>query len=335
MFNTIYEKVKKFIKENIKFLVSLILIVVLFSYELPVCIYTPGGTVDLSDRIKIDDGYKSSGSLSMSYVSMVKSSIPFVLLSYVIPDWDLQKEEDVTYDNLSLDETIKIDKLYMEEGINNAIIAAYKMADKSVEVKEEKLKVIYVEPNSKANLKINDEIISVDSINVNSIEEIQEIVKEKSVNDKILVKIKRDGKEKEVTSTITLIDDEPKIGIATISLKELETTPNVEVKTKSSESGSSGGLMTSLAIYNALTKEDITKGKNIVGTGTIDEDGNVGEIDGIKYKLIGASKKKADIFLCPEENYDEAIKVKKEKKLDIEIVKVSTLKEAIEYLESR
>ena len=52
--------------------------------------------------------------------------------------------------------------------------------------------------------------------------------------------------------------------------------------------------MMSLAIYNALTNNDLTKGRLIVGTGTIDENGKVGEIDGVKYKLKSAVNKKAD-----------------------------------------
>ena len=72
---------------------------------------------------------------------------------------------------------------------------------------------------------------------------------------------------------------------------------NIKVKTKSSESGASGGFMTALAIYNALTSDDITKGKIIAGTGTIDSEGNVGVIGGVKYKLSGAVKNHADIML--------------------------------------
>ena len=60
---------------------------------------------------------------------------------------------------------------------------------------------------------------------------------------------------------------------------------------------------------NNLTEEDITKGKKIVGTGTIEEDGSVGSIGGVKYKLNGAVRQKADIFLVPAgENYEEALK---------------------------
>jgi len=335
MFNKIYEKVKLFIKENKNFLISLLCIIVLFMYELPYCIYTPGGKVDLSKRIKVQNGYEYDGEISMSYVSMVKSSLPFIILSYIIPDWDLEKESDVSYENFTLDETIEIDKIYMQEGINNAILSAYKLANKDVSIKNKKLKVVYIEKKSKSKLKINDEIISVDDVKVASTDDIKEVLKNKSVGDKVLVKIIRNNKEKEIKSTITLIDNEPKLGVATVALLDLKTNPKIKIKTKSSESGSSGGLMMSLAIYNSLVKKDITKGDLIIGTGTIDASGNVGQIDGVKYKLIGASKKKADVFLCPKENYKEAIKVKEKKNLDIEIKSVENLKEAIDYLESR
>ena len=91
----------------------------------------------------------------------------------------------------------------------------------------------------------------------------------------------------------------------------------------------------SLAIYNALTEDDITNGLNIVGTGSINSDGTVSEIGGVKYKVLAAEKKDADIFLCPKENYEEAIKIKEKRNLNVEVVSVSTLKEAINYLENK
>ena len=106
----------------------------------------------------------------------------------------------------------------------------------------------------------------------------------------------------------------------------------IKLDFSSKEGGPSGGFMLSLAIYNRLTKEDITKSRKIAGTGTIDKDGNVGEIGGVKYKVMGANSGDADIFFVPEANYEEAIKYKEEKGFNLNIVKVSTLDDAIDYL---
>ena len=91
--------------------------------------------------------------------------------------------------------------------------------------------------------------------------------------------------------------------------------------------------MISLALYDYLVKEDLTKGRKISGTGTIDKDGRIGSIDGVRYKLKGAVKKKSDIFFVPNgENYEEAINIKEKRNYDIEVVGINTLTEAIEYL---
>ena len=90
--------------------------------------------------------------------------------------------------------------------------------------------------------------------------------------------------------------------------------------------------MMALSIYNVIADDDIVKGRNIAGTGTIDLECNVGKIDGIKYKLMGAVKNKMDVVLVPEGNYEEAVEVKKEKNYDIEIVSIKTFNDAIEYL---
>ena len=92
--------------------------------------------------------------------------------------------------------------------------------------------------------------------------------------------------------------------------------------------------MIALSIYNQNIKEDITKGKNIAGTGTIDLEGNVGEIGGIKHKIIGAVKSGVEIFLIPYENYEEAKKVVEENKYNITIVSVKTFDEALDYLKN-
>ena len=57
--------------------------------------------------------------------------------------------------------------------------------------------------------------------------------------------------------------------------------------------------MLTLTIYNAISGEDLIKGRNIAGTGTINLDGTVGEIDGVKYKIMGANNSNMDIVFVP------------------------------------
>lgn len=332
MFNKIYENIKKFIKENYKSLIVLIVIFLLFTIELPYSIYTPGGAVNLNERVKIDTDNEVDGSFNMAYVSMVKGSVPFLLLSKVFPDWDIVKKSDITIENETMDELLERERLYLQESIDSAIINAYQKAGKPIKITSYNNTISYLTKESKTNLKIGDKILSVDNIEITSLSDLQEYIVSLEANQKVSLRVKRNDKEIDAYATTYKIDNSTKIGVSFITTYDYETTPDVTVKSKSSEAGSSGGLMMSLTIYNKLTKEDITSGKKIVGTGTIDINGNVGEIGGVKYKLIGAVKNKADIFICPKENYEEALEVAKDKKYDIKIISASTFDEVIERL---
>ena len=333
MFSKIYDSIKNFIINNYKFLIAWIIIVVLFFYELPYVIYTPGGIVNLEERIVVDgEEDVTAGSLNMSYVSLVKGTIPMLLLSFVVPNWDILPSEEITREDESVDDLLELEKLYMKSSIDNATILAFREAGKELNITREVNNIIYIADEAETDLEMYDELLSVDGKNLATIDELRAYVNTLNEGDTVSILVNRDGKEKECSAKIYNTSDGLKVGISFLTTYEYETTPEIEVTTKNSESGSSGGLMLSLAIYNAIADEDITKGRTIVGTGTIDINGNVGEIDGVKYKLLGANKNNAEIFLCPMENYEEALEVKEEYDLDVEIHGVAIFSEALEYL---
>ena len=332
MFNKLYENIKSFIVENYKFLLVWGIIIFLFFYEFPFVIYTPGGIVNLESRIEVEDGYETEGSLNMSYVSLVKGTLPMILLSYVIPNWDLIKSSEITIEDESVDELLEMEKLYMQSSIDNATILAYQTAGAEINITREVNNIIYISDEAETNLEVYDEILQADGQNITTVDELKEIINRKKEGDTIIFTVNRNGKERECQAKIYDTSDGLKVGISFLTTYEYETDPKISVETKASESGSSGGLMLTLAIYNALTPDDITKGRTIVGTGTISLDGTVGAIDGVKYKILGADKNDAEIFLCPMENYEEALRVKEEFDLDIKIHGVATFQEALEYL---
>ena len=90
--------------------------------------------------------------------------------------------------------------------------------------------------------------------------------------------------------------------------------------------------MIALSIYAQNIEEDLIRGRKIAGTGTIDIDGNVGEIGGIKHKIMGAVNQNIDVFLVPYDNYEEAKEVVEEYDYNINLVSVKTFEDAINYL---
>ncbi|MFD8482929.1 PDZ domain-containing protein [Kitasatospora sp. NPDC059673] len=95
--------------------------------------------------------------------------------------------------------------------------------------------------------------------------------------------------------------------------------------------GPSAGLMFALGIVDKLTPTDLTGGKFVAGTGTIDDDGTVGPIGGIQMKLIAARDKGAEYFFTPAENCAEATKGTPS---GLTLVKVDNLAGAVKALDS-
>ena len=317
---------KRFIKENIKPLIFMIILIIVVNVELPYYIEAPGGTINLTERI--DENYnKKNGSLNMLYVTEYKGNIVTVLLSKIIKTWDLYEISNQQVSDEDANDIYIRNKVMLENSIQNATLVAYKEANKKIEIKETKNIVIATTKDN--GIEIGDEIIEVDNTPVIDITTIKKYLETKKENDIVKIKIKRNGKTKEIPITL---DKTKVIGIAMITNYEYETEDDLNINFKSGEGGSSGGLVLALGIYSEITGIDLLKGRNIAGTGTIDALGNVGEIDGVKYKIAGAVKNKMDVILVSPYNYEEAKKVIKENNYKIELVKVSTFKEAIEYL---
>lgn len=332
MLNTIYEKIKKFIKENYKIIIFFLIFIVLFNINLDYEIYSSGGIINPDDRIHIKNANEMEGSFNLTYVSAKKGVLPFVLLSYIIKDWDLVSLDESRIENENYDEIVKRNKIYLEEGINNSIISAFEEANEKYEIKTQKIKVLYKLENANTDIMVGDEIIEVNGVKVNNSKNFTEEINKYNENEEVKIKVIRNDKEISTTAVVKEEENKKIIGLYLTTIYDINTFGKIEVNYKNNEGGSSGGLINALYIYNSLTKYDLTKGIKIAGTGTIDENGTVGSIGGVKYKLLGAEKKHAKVFLVPNENYNEAKKVKDDNNLKIDLIKVGTLKEAINKL---
>ena len=333
----LFNNIKKIIKEYYKVIIVYVLILAFFLVEFPYYISAPGGLINTDDKIETTENFKMSGSLNMAYVSEIHATIPTLVISLLNKDWDVEKEEEVKNDNETIEEKDYRNKMLLEEANDTALLVAYKHSDITYKVTNNKVYITYVDNQADTNLKIGDQILKVDNTKISDKNTLFEYIASKKIGDKITIKVKDiNGDDKTRKATLIKVLDEPKVGAVVTETFDVKSDEKINFNFKDRESGSSGGLMLTLTIYSHLNKIDLTDGKTIVGTGTIDINGNVGEISGIKYKLIGAVNKGAEVFLVPVgENYEEAKKVKKERNYDIKLVPVATFDEALEYLEKQ
>ena len=333
----LFNNIKKIIKEYYKVIIVYVLILAFFLVEFPYYISAPGGLINTDDKIETTENFKMSGSLNMAYVSEIHATIPTLVISLLNKDWDVEKEEEVKNDNETIEEKDYRNKMLLEESNDTALLVAYKHSDIDYKVTNNKVYITYVDKLADTNLKIGDQILKVDDTEITDKNSLFEYIASKQIGDKITLEVKNiNGDDKKREATLINVLDEPKVGAVVTETFDVKSDEKVNFNFKNRESGSSGGLMLTLTIYSHLNEIDLTDGKTIVGTGTIDINGNVGEISGIKYKLIGAVNKGADVFLVPVgENYEDAKKLKEERNYDIELVPVATFEEALKYLENQ
>lgn len=324
------KKIKKYIKDNYLFIISCLLLIFLFNYHLPYYINMPGGTIKVNDRIECKKCSDINGSLNMLYVTEYEATVPTCLLSLVIPNWDLERISEQQISNETPEDIYNRNRLMLENSVDNAIYVAYTNSNKEINVKSKKNIVIATTKNN--GLNIGDEVLKINGKEIENIEEIRNIIQNSAVNKKLLFKVLRNNKEEDIQVKVIKQNSKKMIGAVITTDYDYELDPKIKLKFRSSESGSSGGMMLALSIYTKINDQDIIKGRKIAGTGTIDYEGNVGKIDGIKYKIMGAHKDKMDIVLVPKENYKEAISVAEKNHYKLKIVKVETFKDVIDYL---
>jgi PDZ domain-containing protein len=153
-------------------------------------------------------------------------------------------------------------------------------------------------------LKAGDEIVSVDGKAVTDSRGVRDGVSAHEPGESVALGLVRDGKPVTVEAKTREADGRATVGVFLGVRFEFP----IDVKINAGDvGGPSAGTMFSLAVYDTLTPGALTGGENIAGTGTINSQGVVGPIGGIRQKLVGAHDGGAKWFLAPAGNCDEVV----------------------------
>ena len=93
--------------------------------------------------------------------------------------------------------------------------------------------------------------------------------------------------------------------------------------------GPSAGLAFALGVIDAVTPGELTGGRRVAATGTIDLNENVGPVGGVFQKTAAVKDQGAELFLVPPQEYEDA---RQRAGNDVKVVKVATLDEALAAL---
>lgn len=178
-------------------------------------------------------------------------------------------------------------------------------------------------------LQPQDKIVQLDGTPITDFPSVQAALAGTTPGQTVSVTVERDGRN--VTEKVTL-GSNPAVGsqgVLGIGAAERPQAPFDITISLERIGGPSAGLMFTLGIIDRLSGEDLTGGRFIAGTGTIDADGNVGPIGGILLKMIAAREAGATVFLVPAGNCAEALTQVPD---GLQLVRVATLPDATSAL---
>ncbi|GAA5118622.1 PDZ domain-containing protein [Haloechinothrix salitolerans] len=181
-------------------------------------------------------------------------------------------------------------------------------------------------------LRSGDVLVAVDGTKVSSTEDVHKVLNDTRPGDVITVSYRRDGtltRDKKVT----LGDagdgrEQGYMGLLLTDRAKVDFEIDIEL---ADIGGPSAGLMFAVAIVDRLTPGKLTGGERVAGTGEIADNGKVGPIGGIQFKLVAAKEDGATTFLVPKDNCAEAVRTAPD---GMRLVRVDTLDDAVSALET-
>jgi Lon-like protease len=316
----------------------LVLFVLALTMPVPYVILSPGptyntlGTDDSGNSIIVINGTKSKNTTGHLNLTTVNVSTQPLTAFAALDGWLLHDEVVVPKSSIyppgqsqkEVDQQNTEDFAQSQDSATSAAFCELHYP--------EAFGVITVDPKgpSKSLLHPGDELVTLDGKAIDTSDKIAAVLETQTPGTVVTVEVKRSGKPLHVTVKLT---DPPKGGKGArlgITVSQTCLAPfEVDLGLGNEIGGPSAGLMFALGIMDKVGPQDLTKGRFIAGTGTIDATGSVGPIGGIALKMIAARHKGATVFLAPAGNCDD---VRGAIPKGLEVVKVDTLHNAVQDL---
>ncbi len=319
------------------------------------------GTYQDKDVIEISGApsYKTFGKMNMTTVSV--SGGPYTELSgaEAFYGWlafdgnrSLVVPTDALYPHVSHEQATAATGAQMADSQTQAKVAAMRQLKMAVTEKVQVLSMAEGSPAASA-LKADDRIVKVGEKQIETLTDVPKAVNA-SNGSPIDVTVERDGKQQTFKLTPVRSSDNSR-WILGAGLKQSYDLPAHVQYNLDGVGGPSAGLMLALGTVDKLSEGTLLADEDaggdpyrsyISGTGTIDADGKVGAIGGIKYKILATGRYGARYFLAPKENCDSIVKMQAQDpdlfnyyhagqvRGTMVVVPVSTLDEAVKTVEA-
>jgi Lon-like protease len=300
----------------------------------------PGSAQPVKPFISVppDKIHQHNGKILLVTVSLLNVTPLGWIADKLNPDIQILKVEELTGPTPP-SQLNQLNAVEMQTSTQTAVIVALRRFGYKVNLNGEGAEVDAVVSNSPAaNVLVpGDVIVAFDGMAVTSSDTLVADTRQHKAGDRVTLTFQDSSRT--VTKTIVLgqapadsTTPTPHafIGIQN-STKEQPSLPiNVTID-PGNIGGPSAGLSFTLGIIDELSTSDITGGKTIAVTGTINPDGTVGDVGGVAQKAVAVRKAGAVAFLVPKGELKTAQQHAGPK---VKVIEVTTLEQALDTMKS-
>lgn len=285
---------------------------VLWYTPTPWYITAPGAAIDTGGMVDVEGGENREGQLFMLVVTTQPANLFWYLYAKADPRAELETPEQFLGNITDYEKYQELTRRMMEDSKQTAMAIGLKQAGYgrgTVPVGAEITDLSTGSPNAEI-FRPGDVVVAIGSRAVTTAAQLREAMQSVVPGSNVVVRVRREGKEIDLTArTIESPDPERKgqaiFGILIKDSLLFDVPVNVHIKT-GAITGPSAGLMFTLQIVDQLTPGGITGGRVVAGTGTVEADGSVGPIGGVKQKVFAAEAAGASVMFVPRSNYEDA-----------------------------
>ncbi len=318
------------------FAVSAILIgFALWAVPLPFYVVRPEPAVPVLNAVRVTGAPdRLSGELLITTVNLVPASTVRAVAQLFERDTELLPASQVIPAGVREQEFLEAQAHLFDQSVRVATAVGLRLTGRDVSLSGEGAEVLQVVQGSPAEgtLRPGDVVVAVNGEPVRLATDLAVRTMQAAPGESLRLTVRRDDAELDVEVAVGAIPglSQTGIGVTVRTLNEQVALPEgVTVEDVSMIGGPSAGLVLALAVYDLFDPVDLTRGRRVAGTGTVDLSGEVGPIGGVEEKVHGAVLSRATVFLAPRGQAERAREVAPKW---LTVIEVSRVEEAIEAL---
>ena len=317
-------------------------------FTLPYVSLAPGSAGSITSLLKVpaDRSHPPRGEFLITTVSLKQTTVYDAIQGWLDPDIDVLPEEAL-FGNVDPDQYSQIAREDMNTSKQSAVVVALRRLGYTIPERGKGALIRTLagpEVPVAGVLQAGDTVVAIDGKPTTLAQDAVAVLQTRKAGDSLGL------------SVVSAAGGEPRIETVTLGSRTADSCVRgvvagatgclgVELGTRGQEfdlpfevsidtqgiGGPSAGLAFALALLDQLTPGELTGGKKVAVTGTIDIDGMVGDVGGVRQKTAAVRASGADVFLVPPGEFAFA-KARAGKKL--QVIAVRNLDEALAALGS-